>query len=146
MSQSHTFHFHLQLSSCLIVVCLLLGSMVTHCDESPGSSCSVRTPVIFNPDFFVEKLRHENPEAFLELVLSNITRLIDLPGTEFAQLLGEDCPKTPTSGNGGFFRSFNFLKRKGKNHSRHMVTHSREKKNGYGMSSKKLNVLDFFKL
>uniref|UniRef100_A0A3P9QC26 Rho GTPase-activating protein 19 n=1 Tax=Poecilia reticulata TaxID=8081 RepID=A0A3P9QC26_POERE len=73
-------------------------------DESP--------PVIFNPDFFVEKLRHESPDVFLELVLSNITRLIDLPGTEFAQLLGEDCPKTPTSGNGGFFRSFNFLKRK----------------------------------
>ncbi|XP_007575847.1 rho GTPase-activating protein 19 isoform X1 [Poecilia formosa] len=89
-------------------------SMVTHCEESPGSSCSVRPPVIFNPDFFVEKLRHESPDAFLELVLSNITRLIDLPGTEFAQLLGEDCPKTPTSGNGGFFRSFNFLKRKDK--------------------------------
>ncbi|KAM4750838.1 rho GTPase-activating protein 19 isoform 3-T3 [Anableps anableps] len=89
-------------------------SMVTHCEESPGTSYSVRPPVIFNPDFFVEKLRHENPEAFLELVLSNITRLIDLPGTEFAQLLGEEGPKTPTTGNGGFFRSFNFLKRKDK--------------------------------
>ncbi|CAF91061.1 unnamed protein product, partial [Tetraodon nigroviridis] len=70
--------------------------------------------VIFNPDFFVEKLRHENPDVFLELVLSNISRLIDLPGTEFAQLLGEEGPKTPTGGNGGFFRSFNFLKRKDK--------------------------------
>lgn len=78
-------------------------------DGSPGS----RRPVIFNPDFFVEKLRHENPDVFLELVLSNITRLIDLPGAEFSQLLGEDRPKTPTAGNGGFFRSFNFLKRKG---------------------------------
>ncbi|MEQ2165521.1 hypothetical protein GOODEAATRI_017679 [Goodea atripinnis] len=86
--------------------------MVTHCEESPGASYSVRPSVIFNPDFFVEKLRHENPDAFLELVLSNITRLIDLPGTEFAQLLGEEGPKTPTTGNGGFFRSFNFLKRK----------------------------------
>ncbi|XP_047220231.1 rho GTPase-activating protein 19 isoform X2 [Girardinichthys multiradiatus] len=89
-------------------------SMVTHCEESPGASYSVRPPVVFNPDFFVEKLRHENPDAFLELVLSNITRLIDLPGTEFAQLLGEEGPKTPTTGNGGFFRSFNFLKRKDK--------------------------------
>ncbi|KAM4594535.1 rho GTPase-activating protein 19 isoform 1-T1 [Fundulus diaphanus] len=89
-------------------------SMVTHSEESPDASYSVRPPVIFNPDFFVEKLRHENPEAFLELVLSNITRLIDLPGTEFAQLLGEESPKTPTTGNGGFFRSLNFLKRKDK--------------------------------
>ncbi|XP_030628099.1 rho GTPase-activating protein 19-like [Chanos chanos] len=69
-------------------------------------------PVIFNPDFFVEKLRHEKPDMFTELVLSNITRLIDLPGAEFAQLQGEVDPKLPTAS--GFFRSFNFLKRKGK--------------------------------
>ncbi|XP_031589797.2 rho GTPase-activating protein 19 isoform X2 [Oreochromis aureus] len=89
-------------------------SMVINHEESPGASRAGRPPVIFNPDFFVEKLRHENPDVFLELVLSNITRLIDLPGSEFAQLLGEDSPKTPTGGNGGFFRSFNFLKRKDK--------------------------------
>ncbi|XP_041641662.1 rho GTPase-activating protein 19 isoform X2 [Cheilinus undulatus] len=91
-----------------------VSGMVANQEESPGSSRAGRPPVIFNPDFFVEKLRHENPDVFLELVLSNITRLIDLPGTEFAQLLGEDSPKTPTGGNGGFFRSFNFLKRKDK--------------------------------
>ncbi|XP_031733001.1 rho GTPase-activating protein 19 isoform X1 [Anarrhichthys ocellatus] len=89
-------------------------SMVINHEESPGGSRAGRSPVIFNPDFFVEKLRHESPDVFLELVLSNITRLIDLPGTEFAQLLGEEGPKTPTGGNGGFFRSFNFLKRKDK--------------------------------
>ncbi|XP_008282493.1 rho GTPase-activating protein 19-like [Stegastes partitus] len=89
-------------------------SVVMNHEESPGGSHAGRPPVIFNPDFFVEKLRHENPDVFLELVLSNITRLIDLPGTEFAQLLGEESPKTPTGGNGGFFRSFNFLKRKDK--------------------------------
>ncbi|XP_070841032.1 rho GTPase-activating protein 19 [Chaetodon trifascialis] len=89
-------------------------NMVINQEESPGGSRAGRPPVIFNPDFFVEKLRHENPDIFLELVLSNITRLIDLPGTEFAQLLGEEGPKTPTGGNGGFFRSFNFLKRKDK--------------------------------
>jgi hypothetical protein len=63
----------------------------------------------------VEKLRHEQPEVFTELVLSNLTRLIDLPGSEFSELLGEEAPpKTPTgSSGGGFFRSFNFLKRKG---------------------------------
>lgn len=87
--------------------------MVTELDGSPGGPAG--PALIFNPDFFVEKLRHENAEVFLELVLSNITRLIDLPGTEFAQLLGEEAPKTPTGGNGGFFRSFNFLKRKGLN-------------------------------
>ncbi|KAJ1140958.1 hypothetical protein NDU88_007295 [Pleurodeles waltl] len=73
-------------------------------------------PVIFNPDFFVEKLRHEKPEIFTELVVSNITRLIDLPGTEFAQLMGEVDPKLPNSSGAasGFFRSLNFLKRKEK--------------------------------
>ncbi|XP_033945600.1 rho GTPase-activating protein 19-like isoform X2 [Pseudochaenichthys georgianus] len=91
-----------------------VSSMVINHEESPGGSRPSRPPVIFNPDFFVEKLRHENPDIFLELVLSNITRLIDLPGTEFAQLLGEEGPKIPTGGNGGFFRSFNFLKRKEK--------------------------------
>lgn len=91
-----------------------VSSMVTNPEASPGGSHTGRPPVIFNPDFFVEKLRHESPDVFLELVLSNITRLIDLPGTEFSQLLGEESPKTPTGGNGGFFRSFNFLKRKDK--------------------------------
>ncbi|RXM29810.1 Rho GTPase-activating protein 19, partial [Acipenser ruthenus] len=77
-------------------------------------TCPRSQPIIFNPDFFVEKLRHEKPDAFMELVLSNITRLIDLPGTEFAQLLGEVDPKLH-SGTGvaaGFLRSLNFLKRK----------------------------------
>ncbi|XP_067909326.1 rho GTPase-activating protein 19 isoform X2 [Heterodontus francisci] len=79
-------------------------------NESPLRS----RPIIFNPDFFVEKLRHEKPEVFLELVVSNITRLIDLPGTEFAQLIGEEEPKLPSSTSSSFFRSFNFLKRKEK--------------------------------
>ncbi|KAL1005686.1 hypothetical protein UPYG_G00062300 [Umbra pygmaea] len=78
-----------------------------------------RLPIIFNPDFFVEKLRHERPEVFLELVLSNVTRLIDLPGAEFSLLLGDDgglkMPTLASGGHGGgFFRSFNFLKRKDK--------------------------------
>lgn len=85
------------------------GSSSSRMVADPGG----RRAVVVDPDFFVEKLRHENPDVFLELVLSNITRLIDLPGTEFAQLLGEEAPKTPTGGYGGFFRSFNFLKRKG---------------------------------
>uniref|UniRef100_A0A8C9ZNE5 Rho GTPase-activating protein 19 n=1 Tax=Sander lucioperca TaxID=283035 RepID=A0A8C9ZNE5_SANLU len=89
-------------------------NMVMNHEESPGGARAGRPQVLFSPDFFVEKLRHESPDVFLELVLSNITRLIDLPGTEFAQLLGEEGPKTPTGGNGGFFRSFNFLKRKDK--------------------------------
>ncbi|XP_024145896.1 rho GTPase-activating protein 19 isoform X1 [Oryzias melastigma] len=91
-----------------------VSSMVIRHEEAPAGSPAGRPPVIFNPDFFVEKLRHENPEVFLELVISNVTRLIDLPGTEFSQLLGEEGPKTPTGGNGGFFRSLNFLKRKDK--------------------------------
>ncbi|XP_047557950.1 rho GTPase-activating protein 19 isoform X4 [Lutra lutra] len=73
-------------------------------------------PIIFNPDFFVEKLRHEKPEVFTELVVSNITRLIDLPGTELAQLMGEVDLKLP-GGAGpatGFFRSLMSLKRKEK--------------------------------
>jgi len=72
---------------------------------------STSQSVIFNPDFFVERLRHEHPQAFADLVLSNITRLIDLPGEEFAQLTGESEAKLPSAS--GFLRSFNFLKRKG---------------------------------
>ncbi|XP_023402628.2 rho GTPase-activating protein 19 isoform X1 [Loxodonta africana] len=73
-------------------------------------------PVIFNPDFFVEKLRHEKPEVFTELVVSNITRLIDLPGTELAQLMGEVDLKLPGGAGpaSGFFRSLMSLKRKEK--------------------------------
>ncbi|XP_030309204.1 rho GTPase-activating protein 19 isoform X3 [Calypte anna] len=73
-------------------------------------------PIIFNPDFFVEKLRHEKPEVFTELVVSNITRLIDLPGTELAQLMGEEDPKLPGANStaSGFFRSLMSLKRKEK--------------------------------
>ncbi|XP_023564802.1 rho GTPase-activating protein 19 [Octodon degus] len=73
-------------------------------------------PVIFNPDFFVEKLRHEKPEVFTELVVSNITRLIDLPGTELAQLMGEVDLKLPGGAGpaSGFFRSLMTLKRKEK--------------------------------
>ncbi|KAM9365679.1 rho GTPase-activating protein 19-like [Pholidichthys leucotaenia] len=74
--------------------------------ETPNGS----QPVIFNPDFFVERLRHEHPQEFTDLVLSNITRLIDLPGDEFAQLTGESEPRVPSSG--GFLRSFNFLRKK----------------------------------
>ncbi|XP_062864565.1 rho GTPase-activating protein 19 [Trichomycterus rosablanca] len=69
-------------------------------------------PVIFNPDFFVEKMRHERPQVFTELVLSNISRLIDLPGAEFAQLQGEVESKLPAST--GFLRLPSFLKRKEK--------------------------------
>ncbi|MEQ2236308.1 hypothetical protein ILYODFUR_011358 [Ilyodon furcidens] len=78
------------------------------CREKPDAN----QPVIFNPDFFVERLKHEHPQTFLDLVLSNITRLIDLPGEEFAQLTGESEPKVPSSS--GFLRSFNFRKRKEK--------------------------------
>ncbi|XP_013877233.1 rho GTPase-activating protein 19 isoform X1 [Austrofundulus limnaeus] len=76
--------------------------------EKPNGNQSV----VFNPDFYVERLRHEHPQTFTDLVLSNITRLIDLPGDEFAQLTGESEPRVPTSS--GFLRSFNFLKRKEK--------------------------------
>ncbi|XP_070772304.1 rho GTPase-activating protein 19-like [Enoplosus armatus] len=76
--------------------------------EKPNAS----QPVIFNPDFFVERLRYEHPQAFTDLILSNITRLIDLPGDEFSQLTGESELRVPSAS--GFLRSFNFLKRKDK--------------------------------
>ena len=65
----------------------------------------------------MEKLRHEKPEVFTELVVSNITRLIDLPGTELAQLMGEEDLKLPGGAGpaSGFFRSLMSLKRKGRN-------------------------------
>uniref|UniRef100_A0A3B3D127 Rho GTPase-activating protein 19 n=1 Tax=Oryzias melastigma TaxID=30732 RepID=A0A3B3D127_ORYME len=69
--------------------------------------------VICHSEFFVERLKYEKPQVFADLVLSNITRLIDLPGEEFAQLTGESEPRLPSSSN-GFLRNFNFLKRKEK--------------------------------
>ncbi|KAG7283514.1 hypothetical protein CRUP_012574 [Coryphaenoides rupestris] len=64
-----------------------------------GAARAGRPAVIFDPDFLVERLRHERPEVFTEPVLSNLTRLIDLPGSEFSELLGEGAPKTPTGGH-----------------------------------------------
>ncbi|KAG7236384.1 hypothetical protein INR49_001081 [Caranx melampygus] len=81
---------------------------VFNIQEKPNAS----QPVIFNPDFFVERLRHEHPQDFTDLILSNITRLIDLPGDEFAQFTGESEARVPSSS--GFLRSLNFLKRKDK--------------------------------
>ncbi|KAJ3610672.1 hypothetical protein NHX12_022764 [Muraenolepis orangiensis] len=81
-------------------------------DRSQEAACGSK-PVIFNPDFFVERLRHDQPQAFSDIVLSNLTRLIDLPGEEFAQLTGDAEPRLP-SHHHGFLRSFNFLKRKDK--------------------------------
>uniref|UniRef100_UPI0037E862CD rho GTPase-activating protein 19-like n=1 Tax=Semicossyphus pulcher TaxID=241346 RepID=UPI0037E862CD len=79
--------------------------------NSRGKSDTSRS-VIFNPDFFVERLRYEHPHVFTDLVLSNITRLLDLPGDEFAQVRGESEPRMPPAT--GFLRSLNFLKRKEK--------------------------------
>ncbi|XP_061692929.1 rho GTPase-activating protein 19-like isoform X2 [Syngnathoides biaculeatus] len=76
--------------------------------ETPKTS----QPVIFNPDFFVERLKQEHPSDFTDLVLSHVTRLIDLPGDEFAQLTGDCEPRLPSSA--GLLRSFNILKRKEK--------------------------------
>ncbi|XP_069548713.1 rho GTPase-activating protein 19-like [Brachyistius frenatus] len=88
-----------------------LGRCETKCSVFI-SQAKPNQPVIFNPDFFVEKLRHEQPQTFTDLLLSNISRLIDLPGDEFAQLTGESDPRVPSSSV--FLRSFSFLKRKDK--------------------------------
>lgn len=99
----------------VVVVCLFSSDAICNfviCNDSPLRG----QPIIFNPDFFVEKLRHEKPEVFTELVVSNITRLIDLPGTELAQLMGEVDLKLPGGAGpaAGFFRSLMSLKRKGR--------------------------------
>ncbi|KAM8852149.1 rho GTPase-activating protein 19-like [Synchiropus picturatus] len=91
--------------------CCKLERRVTKCCVTISQEKASSQPVIFNPDFFVERLRHEHPQAFTDLVLGNITRLIDLPGDEFAQFIGDSDPKVPS---GGFLRSLNFLKRKEK--------------------------------
>uniref|UniRef100_UPI00358E88DE rho GTPase-activating protein 19 isoform X2 n=1 Tax=Myxine glutinosa TaxID=7769 RepID=UPI00358E88DE len=80
-------------------------------------------PVVSNPEFFVEKLRHELPEFFEELVMSNISRLIDLPGEEFSEILPSLGVKSSPSSSGfstvaaaaahtSFFRGRNFLRKK----------------------------------
>ena len=57
-----------------------------------GTKCNVfisqEKPNTSKPvDFFVERLRHEHQQAFADWVLSNITRLIDLPGKDLPMLL-----------------------------------------------------------
>ncbi|XP_077585888.1 rho GTPase-activating protein 19-like isoform X2 [Stigmatopora nigra] len=85
---------------------------VAKCSVFNCMETNTSPPVIFNPDFFVERLKHEHPQTFTDLVLSHVTRLIDLPGDEFAQLTGDCEPRVPSST--GFLRSLNFLKRKEK--------------------------------
>lgn len=96
----------------LLLSTVFLFNRTTKCSVfNSQETLTTSQPVIFNPDFFVERLRHEHPQIFADLLLSNISRLIDLPGDEFAQLTGEAEPRVPSSS--GFLRSFNFLKRKG---------------------------------
>ncbi|CAN0129318.1 unnamed protein product [Lampetra planeri] len=68
--------------------------------------------VVSNPDFFVEKLRHEWPERFQEMVASGVTRHVDLPGTELAQLMGEMDPRLPGSTATAFLRLLPFQRKK----------------------------------
>ncbi|XP_051935433.1 rho GTPase-activating protein 19-like [Hippocampus zosterae] len=82
------------------------------CVFTSMETSNICQPVIFNPDFFVERLKHEHPQTFTDLVLAHLTRLIDLPGEEFAELTGDCEPRVPSST--GFLRSFNFLRRKEK--------------------------------
>lgn len=111
------------------IVCFCLRLFLSpFCFCHRGTVCNIlisqempqSQPVIFNPDFYVEKLRHEKPQVFTELLLSNISRLIDLPGAEFAQLQGEAELKLPTST--GFLRLPNFLKRKGKQKTNNLTS------------------------
>ncbi|KAK7930109.1 hypothetical protein WMY93_006504 [Mugilogobius chulae] len=109
------FKYFFSFWSLKYILSMYLIERIRSSDHSEDALCRPGPrSLVFNPDFFVEKLRHESPDVFLEVVLSNVTRLIDLPGTEFSQLLGDDSPKTPTGSNTGFFKSFNFLKRKDK--------------------------------
>lgn len=94
-------------------LCIYSSNRATTCSVFLYNEPNASQSVICHSEFFVERLRYEKPQVFTDLVLSNITRLIDLPGEEFAQLTGDSEPRLPSSSSNGFLRSFNFLKRKG---------------------------------
>nr|XP_032808241.1 rho GTPase-activating protein 19-like isoform X2 [Petromyzon marinus] len=91
---------------------LLRSNIVISNEVSAGGSRPSGHVVVSNPDFFVEKLRHEWPERFQEMVVSGVTRHVDLPGTELAQLMGEMDPRLPGSTATAFLRSLPFLRKK----------------------------------
>lgn len=94
-------------------LCIYSSNRATKCSVFLYNEPNASQSMICHSEFFVERLRYEKPQVFTDLVLSNITRLIDLPGEEFAQLTGDSEPRLPSSSSNGFLRSFNFLKRKG---------------------------------
>ncbi|XP_061412325.1 rho GTPase-activating protein 19 isoform X3 [Lethenteron reissneri] len=91
---------------------LTRSNIVISNEVSAGGSRPSGHVVVSNPDFFVEKLRHEWPERFQEMVVSGVTRHVDLPGTELAQLMGDMDPRLPGSTATAFLRSLPFLRKK----------------------------------
>ena len=52
-----------------------------------------------DPDFLVIKLKYENYEAFEQLVISHITRHLDLPGTMLEAIRGKYDPRVDKVNN-----------------------------------------------
>ncbi|XP_066278271.1 rho GTPase-activating protein 19-like isoform X5 [Branchiostoma lanceolatum] len=53
-----------------------------------GPSVQTISQAITNPDYWVDKLRFEDPETFKELCGGMLTRFLDLPGPELSRVLG----------------------------------------------------------
>ncbi|XP_035673979.1 rho GTPase-activating protein 19-like isoform X4 [Branchiostoma floridae] len=53
-----------------------------------GPSVQTISQAISNPDYWVDKLRFEDPETFKELCGGLLTRFLDLPGPELSRVLG----------------------------------------------------------
>ncbi|XP_078668703.1 rho GTPase-activating protein 19-like isoform X1 [Branchiostoma floridae x Branchiostoma belcheri] len=53
-----------------------------------GPSMQTISQAITNPDYWVDKLRFEDPETFKELCGGMLTRFLDLPGSELSRVLG----------------------------------------------------------
>ena len=52
-----------------------------------------------DPDFLVIKLKYENYEAFEELVISHVTRHLDLHGTMLESIRGQFDPRVDKVGS-----------------------------------------------
>lgn len=67
---------------------------------------------MLDPDHYVFKLKFEEPENFLELVISHLSRFLHLPGDELEMFRCSALNETKTITNKGPKKSWSFMKKK----------------------------------
>lgn len=76
------------------------------------NSYSTNNTVIMDPDHYAFRLKFENPEAFIELIISNLTRFLDLPGVELEALRSSTNQEINPFNNKQTKKTWSFIKKK----------------------------------